>query len=185
MRDRASLILFIFLILLLVILAQNGMLGNLFAGTGFSVGTPLPTVRPLVFTTVTPTPRGQMLPPPNLPTAYQPPMYAPTAFGQPSVPTQPGQQPVGQTPVPTGGVAAGGQCVVPNGWVPYTISTGDTLAGIATSLQSDRAAVGAGKLPAKSRSDLRGTGHRCAGAVKPEKLEFCAIVMWGSVIDWE
>jgi nucleoid-associated protein YgaU len=132
MRNRASLVLFIFLILLLVILAQNGMLGNLFAGTGFSVGTPLPTVRPLVFTTVTPTPRGQMLPPPNLPTAYQPPMYAPTAFGQPSVPTQPGQQPVGQTPVPTGVVSTGGQCVVPNGWVPYTISAGDTLAGIAT-----------------------------------------------------
>lgn len=132
MRDRASLVLFIFLIILLVILAQNGMLGNLFTGSSVGVGTPLPTVRPLVFTTVSPTPRNQVIAPPNLPTAYQPPMYVPSGVYQPPVPTQAGQQPVGQTPVPTGGVSSGGQCVVPNGWVPYAIQAGDTLAGIAT-----------------------------------------------------
>jgi hypothetical protein len=129
MRDRASLILFIFIILLVIILAQNGVLGNIISGLSsgdfFSVTAQpgLPTVRPLSFGTSTP--RNQVLPPPILPTMYIPPAYAPTYPSQPTA--APGVIP---TPVP-GGVVQGGQCVVPNGWVAYTVQPGDTLANIA------------------------------------------------------
>jgi LysM domain len=129
MRNRASLILFIFIILLVIILAQNGVLGSLISSLGgseiFSVTVQpgLPTVRPLIF--VTPTPRNQILPPPLLPTVYSPPVYAPTYPGQPT--DLPG---TGPTAVPQG-VPSGGQCIVPNGWVPYTIQAGETLANIA------------------------------------------------------
>ena len=58
MRDRASLVLFIFIILLVIILAQNGVLGNLLSNLSsgdniFSVTVQpgLPTVRPLIFGT--------------------------------------------------------------------------------------------------------------------------------------
>jgi LysM repeat protein len=128
MRNRASLILFIFIILLVIILAQNGVLGNLLSnlssGDIFSVTVQpgLPTVRPLLFDT--PAPRNQVLPPPVLPTIYVPPVYAPTDAGQP---VQPGAN---STAVPQG-VNNGGQCIVPNGWVLYTIQAGDTLANIA------------------------------------------------------
>ncbi len=129
MRDRASVILLIFILLLVIILAQNGVLGNLLSslssGDIFAVTVQpgLPTVRPLIFASSTP--RNQILPPPVLPTAYAPPAYAPTDEGQP--PVQPGVSP---STVP-GGVNAGGQCIVPNGWVAYTIQAGDTLADIA------------------------------------------------------
>jgi nucleoid-associated protein YgaU len=130
MRDRASLILFIFIILLVIILAQNGVLGNIISGLSsgdyfaVTVQPGLPTVRPLSFATSTP--RNQILPPPVLPTIYVPPAYAPTY--------PPLQQTVPPGVIPTavpGGVASGGQCIVPNGWVAYTIQPGDTLANIA------------------------------------------------------
>ena len=129
MRDRASLVLFIFVVLLIVILAQNGMLGSLldsFSGTNQPL---LPTVRPLVFSTPVPTAGGiQVFPPSNLPTAY-----APAAFT--AVPVNNNVPPAGVTATqgaPAVGVLApGGQCVVPNGWVAYTVQAGDTLAVIA------------------------------------------------------
>jgi hypothetical protein len=128
MRDRASLILFIFIILLVIILAQNGVLGSLLSGLSsgeifaVTVQPGMPTVRPLTFGTATP--RNQVLPAPVLPTVYVPPVYAPTDVGQP---VQPG---AGPTAVPQG-IPSGGACIVPNGWVAYTIRAGDTLATIA------------------------------------------------------
>lgn len=128
MRDRSSVILFIFIVLLILILAQNGMLGALFAGPNV---TPLPTVRPLVFSTARPTtPPNVIFPTVNLPTAYAPTIFVP---GQPpsAVPS------VGVTAPPgapgAGVVSSGGQCIVPNGWVAYTVQAGDTLAAIAAS----------------------------------------------------
>jgi nucleoid-associated protein YgaU len=129
MRDRASLVLFIFIILLVIILAQNGVLGNLLSslsnGEFFSVTTQpgLPTVRPLIFSTATP--RNQVLPAPYLPTVYVPPAYAPTYPGQPT------PAPSGNNQSPIGGVMSDGQCIVPNGWTAYTVQPGDTLAAIA------------------------------------------------------
>ena len=129
MRRRATLTLVLFLILLLIILAQNGALNNLFVGlsnvTPIFYGptaAPFATGRPLSFSTLPPS--SGVLPAPLGPTAYLPPAYAPTypaAQGQ-SQPT------VNGAPV---GVVANGQCIVPNGWVPYTIQEGDTLAIIA------------------------------------------------------
>lgn len=131
MRDRVSLILFIFLILLLVIMAQNGTLGNLLADlsgdSGFSVTVQpgYPTVRPLSF--ATPTPRNLVLPPPALPTVYLPPAYPPTyPAAQPPQQQTPATNP---TMVPSG--AANGQCIVPNGWIAYTVQAGETLGTIA------------------------------------------------------
>ena len=131
MRRRASLTLFLFLILLLIILAQNGVLGNIFASlsnvTPIFYGptaAPFATGRPLSFSTLPPS--SGVFPAPLGPTAYLPPAYAPTypgAQGQQS-------QPAAGSPAPVG-VVANGQCIVPNGWVPYTIQEGDTLAIIA------------------------------------------------------
>ena len=123
MRSRASLILFLFVVLLLIILANNGSLGNLFSNIST---TPIflgPTARPLDFSTQIP--------------GVIPSAYAPTAFM--SVPPtvsldQSGSQSQtgGQVDVPAGQVAADGQCVVPNGWVAYTIQSGETIAIIAS-----------------------------------------------------
>ncbi len=117
MRDRSALVLFILIILLIFILAQNGMLGSLFSGTGFVAGTPvpaIPTVPPLFYATTVP-----VLPPAYAPTAYGAPTYPPASYA---------------TPIPggvSGGVSQNGQCIVPNGWVAYTVQSGDTLAAIA------------------------------------------------------
>ncbi len=129
MRDRASLILLIFIILLVIILAQNGTLGTLLSSLSnpnyYSVTNQpqLPTVRPLFFATSTA--RGQVLPAPYLPTAYMP-----TAYPPDYVTVQPPNPPANN--VPSGSVSANGVCVVPNGWVAYTVQAGDTLAGIAS-----------------------------------------------------
>ncbi|MCC7446980.1 MAG: LysM peptidoglycan-binding domain-containing protein [Anaerolineae bacterium] len=131
MRDRASLILFVFLIIILIIMAQNGTLGGVFSdlSNGFSV-TVQPgyaTVRPLSF--VTPTAGNQVLPAPVLPTAYLPPAYAPTyPAAQPPVSNGPASNAPAVQP---GAVNATGQCVVPNGWTAYTIQAGETLGTIA------------------------------------------------------
>jgi len=133
MRDRASLILFIFIILIVIILAQNGTLGNLFSGnpslnllpTTFPQGGLVSTVRPLVFSTSVPA--NNVYPTPWGPTAYVPPAYAPAY-----APTDVGiSQPVAGGSA--GVVSSGGQCIVPNGWAPYTIQAGETLATIASS----------------------------------------------------
>jgi nucleoid-associated protein YgaU len=130
MRDRTSLLLFVVILLLIIILAQNGLLGSLFSGnsSGSMAPTLPPSVRPLTF--ATPTPKNQLLPPPNLPTVYLPPTYLP-AYPPPTAQQAPaGNQPPVYSP---GSVSAGGQCVVPNGWVAYTVQPGDTLAVIAAS----------------------------------------------------
>src|SRR5579859_7455305 len=128
MRSRATLTLLLFLLLLLIILAQNGALGNIFAN--FGQITPIyygPTAAPLSFNPLQPTapPSNQILPAPYVPTMYVPPTYG---YGQPQVPSSGGQTVV--TPPPAG-VSANGSCIVPNGWVAYTIQQGDTLAIIA------------------------------------------------------
>ncbi len=133
MRDRASLVLFVFIILLIIILAQNGTLGTLWSSlTEATVNfypTPsapgvVATVRPLVFSTAAPV--NNVFPTPWGPTAYVPPMYAPTS--PVLVPTAPGNTQAGGT---SGSISPSGQCIVPNGWVPYTIQSGETLATIA------------------------------------------------------
>jgi nucleoid-associated protein YgaU len=119
MRDRSSLLLFALIILLIIILAQNGLLGSLFSGSSSgSLAQTLPaSVRPLTFATLTPS--NLLLPTAYLPTVYLPPTY------------QPAYPPTAQ-PAP-GSLSPGGQCIVPNGWVAYTVQPGDTLAVIAAS----------------------------------------------------
>lgn len=142
MRDRASLILFIFLVLLIIVLAQNGMLGvlldnltNAFSGSNQPL---LPTVRPLVFSTTVPTavPGVRVFPTQVLPTFYAPTAYAPSNAGSVPPTAVPQQNVPFVTPTAavsvSGVVAAGGQCIVPNGWVAYTVQSGETLAEIAT-----------------------------------------------------
>jgi nucleoid-associated protein YgaU len=121
MRDRTSLLLFVLILLLIIILAQNGLLGNLFSGNSSrsAAQTLPPSVRPLTFTT--PAPGYPLLPTANLPTVYLPPTYLPAY--------PPTAQQV--TAYPPGNVSPGGPCIVPNGWVAYTVQPGDTLAAIA------------------------------------------------------
>lgn len=119
MRSRASLILFLFVILVLIILANNGSLGTIFSPLSTTPIFSGPTARPLDFSTAIP---GM------IPTAY-----APTAFmSVPPTTSLDQSQSSGQVSVPSGVVSSSGQCVVPNGWVAYTIQSGDTLATIAT-----------------------------------------------------
>src|SRR5258708_25942516 len=134
MRNRASLTLFIFLILLLIILAQNGALNNFISGlfnstpsfyASTAVG--LPTVRPLVFSTAAP---NNVFPTVPLPTPYLPTYAAPYPPGNPPTQVQPVNQPAGGA---SGVLSSSGQCIVPNGWVAYTIQDGETLATIAAS----------------------------------------------------
>ncbi len=129
MRGRTPLVLFIVIILLVIILAQNGMLGSLLGSLSASVmsgnmfgATPLPTGQPLVFFLGE---GNQALPLPNLPTAYAPAYPSQTHLQQPIPPG------ATQTLVPSGVVAATGQCIVPSGWVAYTVQAGETLAVIA------------------------------------------------------
>ncbi len=116
MRDRSGLVLLILIILLIFILAQNGLLGGLLSGSGIVIGTPLtpiPSIPPLFYV-----PTTQVLPP----------AYAPTAYG---APTLPGSVVVPAPGAASGSVSSSGQCIVPNGWVAYTVQPGDTLAAIA------------------------------------------------------
>jgi hypothetical protein len=128
MRSRASLILFLFFVLLLIILANNGALGNLFSTTSTTPIFSGPTARPLVFETAVPSGSSGGI----IPTAY-----APTAFmsNPPTVSLDQSQPSSGGasngSSAPSGVVAPSGQCVVPNGWVAYTIQSGETLAVIA------------------------------------------------------
>jgi LysM domain len=125
MRDRTSLLLFVLIILLIIILAQNGLLGSLFSGNSSgSLAQTLPaSVRPLSFAT----PRGLLLPTAYLPTVYLPATYLP-AYAPTAQQASAGNQPPGYSP---GSMSPGGQCIVPNGWVAYTVQPGDTLAVIA------------------------------------------------------
>jgi LysM repeat protein len=122
MRSRASLILFLLFVLLLIILANNGALGNLFTTTSTTPIFSGPTARPLVFATAVPRSGGV------IPTAF-----APTAFmsNPPTVSLDQSGNSSNVQSAPSGVVAPSGQCVVPNGWVAYTIQPGDTLALIA------------------------------------------------------
>ncbi len=131
MRNRASLTLFIFLILLVIILAQNGALNNFLSGlfnstpsfyASTAVG--LPTTRPLVFSTAVP---NNVFPTVPLPSPYVPTYAAPYPPGSPPT-AQPANSPAGGT---SGVLSSSGQCIVPNGWVAYTIQNGETLATIA------------------------------------------------------
>jgi len=125
MRNRRSLVPYILIILVIIILAQSGVLGSVFASLSpgnLSTATPAPTGGSLVSL---PVPGNQVLLPSNLPTGYAP-----------GYPTQvPQQQPIlvggTQTLVPSGIIGAGGQCIVPSGWVAYTVQAGETLAVIA------------------------------------------------------
>jgi LysM repeat protein len=129
MRNRGSLIPFILLILLIIVLAQNGVLGRMLDSLSASLSgqntfgpTPIPPGQPLVSFT---SPGNQMLQPSNAPIGY-----APTNPSQAQ--PQPAMLPGGSQPlVPVGAVGADGQCVVPSGWVAYTIQAGETLAVIA------------------------------------------------------
>jgi hypothetical protein len=139
MRNRAGLTLLVFLILLLIILAQNGSLGNIlgsiFNNTPIYIGAtarPLVTNNPPPPTFNTAVPSNGIFPTPPAPTAYvpqsgYPPAYAPTYDAQAT-----GSSNLSGT-VPVGVVSSTGQCIVPTGWATYTIQTGDTLAAIATS----------------------------------------------------
>src|SRR5258708_10262278 len=132
MRNRAALTLFIFFVLLLIILAQNGALGNIFTiFTGTAApgilnvpAGPVVTARPITFGGVAPASNG--FPTAYSPTAYMNPIY-PTAYA----PTYQGQTSGQPASVPVGSVSSTGQCIAPNGWVAYTIQSGDTLAVIA------------------------------------------------------
>lgn len=127
MRNRASAILILLmLVLILYALAQNGALGNI--GSIFNTtpnGTVLfggITARP-IFPTQGSRPIFSTLPP-----NYTPP---PTLiFGAPNDPN------TGSTD-PNGVYAGQSGCIVPNGWVPYTIQNGDTIGTIATAYGID------------------------------------------------
>src|SRR5450631_2537658 len=139
MRNRAALTLFIFFILLIIILAQNGTLGGVLSvlstsPPGFFPVTagPVVTARPLSFATTAPVyatsaPANNVFPTAYAPTAYMNPLY-PTAYA-PTYATVVSGQAAG---IPVGSVASNGQCIAPNGWVGYTIQSGDTLAVIAS-----------------------------------------------------
>jgi hypothetical protein len=136
MRSRASLVLFLFFILLIIVLAQNGSLNGLVSGVVNSTpnfysitARPFATTGAPIYATVAP--GNSIMPTAYLPTSYLPPAYAPTYPGAVSQP----QQPLNVTAAaPVAGVRdANGQCIVPNGWIPYTIQSGETLAGIAQS----------------------------------------------------
>ena len=116
MRSRTRLMVFILIVVVVFVLAQNGMLGSLFGATPFPLG------RPLVFVTAS---GNQVLAPSNLPTSYAP------AYASQAPPQQPIVPGVTQTLVPSGVAASGGQCIVPSGWVAYTVQAGETLAVIA------------------------------------------------------
>src|ERR1043166_8176201 len=112
MRNRGSLIPLIVVLLLILVLAQNGVLGNLLAGLSTSLSsqntfgpTPRPPGQPLVSFL---SPGNQVLPSSTLPAMYAP-TYPPPA--QPQPPLLPG---VVQTLVPVGAVGTGGQCIVPS-----------------------------------------------------------------------
>lgn len=133
MRNRGSIIPVIVIILFVIALAQNGVLGNLLTSLTASLSTglsnqntfgptPLPPGQPLVSF---PSSGKQVLLPSDMPAVYAP-TYPPQA--QPQSPVLAGEA---QTPVPVGIVGASGQCVVPSGWVAYTIQAGETLAVIA------------------------------------------------------
>jgi nucleoid-associated protein YgaU len=126
MRGRTPLILFILIILLGIVLTQNGMLGSFLGSVSASImhgnlfgPTPLSTGQPLVLFQGE---GNQALPPSILPTAYAP-----------AYPTQALQQPIPPeaTLVPPIVVGVGGQCIVPFGWVAYAVQAGETLADIA------------------------------------------------------
>ncbi len=129
MRRRGSLIPLLVIVLIIIVLAQNGVLGTLIASlptilsNQYTFGpTPRPTGQPLISFS---SPGKQVVPPSNLPTAYAP---AYPTQAQPQLPLLPG---AGPTPIPVGSVGVGGQCIVPSGWVAYSIQAGETLAVIA------------------------------------------------------
>jgi hypothetical protein len=132
MRNRSGLILFLIAVLIIVIMAQNGSLNRLFGGAGSGSSgffiEPAPTTRPLIFNTAVPN-SNYIMPTAYLPTAYIAPVYAPTLTPRFSGNVNTGS--TGATPPPVGVVSATGQCIVPNGWRPYTIQAGETLAVIA------------------------------------------------------
>jgi hypothetical protein len=129
MRGRTPLILFILIVLLVIVLAQNGMLGALLGNLSAIImsenmfgPTPLPTGGPLVFYGE---PRNQVLSVPNLPTANAP-VYPAQAQLQQPIPPE-----ATQLFVPSIFVGAGDQCIAPSGWVAYGVQAGETLAVIA------------------------------------------------------
>ncbi len=133
MRNRALITLVLIGFLLLVIMAQTGSLNNVFSSLSLitpvpilQTGEPVVTARPIIFSTAVPP--GVVV----YPTYYVPtsgfPVYAPTNPDNPGQPAQSGLP----TVIPSGGIISpDGQCIVPNGWVQYTIQSGDTIATIA------------------------------------------------------
>src|SRR5262249_37580230 len=93
------------------------------------------TARPIIFSTAVP-PGVTVYPTYYLPTSAYP-VYAPTSPGQIGQAGQP-------TPIPSGGIVSpDGQCIVPNGWIQYTIQSGDTIAAIASTYGLDVQALAA------------------------------------------
>ncbi|MEP7286294.1 MAG: LysM peptidoglycan-binding domain-containing protein [Chloroflexota bacterium] len=131
MRNRATLIIVLFVILLVIILAQNGSLGQLFSGIlnttpifNAPTARPFATAAPIQFNTAQP--GNGVFPTPNLPPAYAPTYPGQTNGQSANSPTaQPGSAPS------AGILQPNGQCIAPNGWIAYTIQAGETLATIA------------------------------------------------------
>jgi|SRR5689334_14979979 len=135
MRSRATLVLFLFFILLIIILIQNGSLNGVLNGVvnntpNFYSITARPFVTSAAPIYATVPPGNPIMPTAYLPTSYLPPAYAPTYPGEAPQP-QPSGNNAGPTAPPVGVRDAKGQCIVPNGWIPYNIQAGETLAIIA------------------------------------------------------
>ncbi len=125
MRKRRSFVPYIFIILLILILFQSGVLANIFTSLSLRnlfAATPFPTGGPPA---LFPVPGNQVLHPLYLPTAYMPGYPTQVPLIQPILAV------VTQTLVPSGTLGAGGQCIVPSGWVAYTVQAGETMGVIA------------------------------------------------------
>jgi LysM repeat protein len=127
MRGRTPLFLVIVIVLVIIVLAQNGTLGALLDSVSASLmrGNPLeatllPTGQPLVLFQGE---GNQALPPSILPTAYAPAYPTQARLQQPIPPAA--------TLVPPIVISADGQCIAPSGWVAYAVQAGETLADIA------------------------------------------------------
>src|SRR5688572_11610570 len=100
MGNRSTLVVFLVLVLIIIILAQNGYLGNIFrTNTEPSdiFGAPDSVDRPFGFSTAVPN-SGFIMPTAFLPTAYVPPAYAPTLT--PGFAANPNNNPINNNVVP-------------------------------------------------------------------------------------
>ena len=137
MRNRTTLIFLLLFIVILYVLSQNGgfsSLSNVFSGTPYSGPSFGVTVRPLF-----PTPIGgaflnatvRPYVPPAVPVSGG---FSAGGYNGGSAPQSNntnGSTSNGAGSDPNSAYAGRVGCVVPNGWVPYTIQPGDTIGTIA------------------------------------------------------